>query len=153
MQQPGSTIAANRFGLGARPGELAAIGGDGRDWLRAQLTQRPPPIGDAQLGSSAAVLGEALALQRQIQQARRSGNDAQQKLPQFLKPIYTAEATARHSQAEPSERAYRGRLAPCWPCRCAVSIDCCPVPHPAIRISPSRLFAPAKATRGNKFLT
>ena len=32
-----AAIAANRFGLGARPGELAAIGGDGRDWLRAQL--------------------------------------------------------------------------------------------------------------------
>src|SRR5204862_5899887 len=30
-------LAANRFGLGARPGELAAIGGDPRGWLKAQL--------------------------------------------------------------------------------------------------------------------
>jgi uncharacterized protein (DUF1800 family) len=32
-----SAIAANRFGLGARPGELDTIGGNGRDWLGAQL--------------------------------------------------------------------------------------------------------------------
>jgi uncharacterized protein (DUF1800 family) len=33
----GAAIAANRFGLGARPGELAAIGGDPKGWLKAQL--------------------------------------------------------------------------------------------------------------------
>ncbi len=49
MQQLGSIIAANRFGLGARPGELASIGGDGRDWLRAQLKGAPPAIADARL--------------------------------------------------------------------------------------------------------
>ena len=123
MQQLGSTLAANRFGLGARPGELAAIGGDGRDWLRAQLTQRPPLIGDAQLRPSAAVLGEAFALQREIQQARRSGNDAQQKLPQFLKPIYTAEAIARFQQAVASERPFLERLTQFWTNHFAVSID------------------------------
>jgi uncharacterized protein (DUF1800 family) len=37
-----SAIAANRFGLGARPGELAAIGGSGPDWLRAQLDGPAP---------------------------------------------------------------------------------------------------------------
>ena len=29
-----SAIAANRFGLGARPGELALIGGESHEWLR-----------------------------------------------------------------------------------------------------------------------
>src|SRR4051812_18369617 len=33
----GAVIAANRFGLGARPGELAAIGADPKAWLKAQL--------------------------------------------------------------------------------------------------------------------
>jgi uncharacterized protein (DUF1800 family) len=37
---PSATIAANRFGLGARPGELRAIGADGRGWLLAQI-ERP----------------------------------------------------------------------------------------------------------------
>src|SRR5580704_3891079 len=33
-----AAIAANRFGLGARPGDLKAIAGDPRGWLKAQLT-------------------------------------------------------------------------------------------------------------------
>ena len=63
-------IAANRFGLGARPQELTAIGGDGRDWLRAQLTATPL-LADAALRSSAEILAQGLVLQRQIQAARR----------------------------------------------------------------------------------
>jgi len=36
-----ATTAANRFGLGARPGELAAAAGDSRGWLLAQLRTDP----------------------------------------------------------------------------------------------------------------
>lgn len=36
-----AAIAANRFGLGARPGEIRAIAGDPRGWLKAQLTPEP----------------------------------------------------------------------------------------------------------------
>ncbi len=38
-----AAIAANRFGFGARPGELAAIAGDPRGWVRAQLAS-PYPV-------------------------------------------------------------------------------------------------------------
>lgn len=38
-----AVIAANRFGLGARPGELAAIAADPRGWVKAQLAA-PYPI-------------------------------------------------------------------------------------------------------------
>ena len=34
-------IAANRFGLGARPGDAASIGADAKAWLLAQI-ERPP---------------------------------------------------------------------------------------------------------------
>ena len=37
-----SAIAANRFGLGARPGELDTIGGNGRDWLARAARGRHP---------------------------------------------------------------------------------------------------------------
>ena len=42
-----AAIAANRFGLGARPGELAAVGADARGWLTpssgaARRCSRPP---------------------------------------------------------------------------------------------------------------
>ncbi|MCP5432640.1 MAG: DUF1800 domain-containing protein [Alphaproteobacteria bacterium] len=42
-----AAIAANRFGLGSRPGDLAEIAGDPRGWLKAQLapeTSLPAPL-------------------------------------------------------------------------------------------------------------
>jgi uncharacterized protein (DUF1800 family) len=127
MQQLSSTIAANRFGLGARPGELATIGGDGRDWLRAQLTGAPPRLVAAELSSSAEVLSQALALRREVQVARKSGDAAQlesvQKLPQFLKPLYVAEATARLQQAVVTDRPFTERLVQFWSNHFAVSVD------------------------------
>ena len=42
-----ATVAVNRFGLGARPGEIAAVQSDPRGWLRQQLrpeTALPPPM-------------------------------------------------------------------------------------------------------------
>ena len=123
MQQLDSTIAANRFGLGARPDELASIGGDGRGWLHAQLKGAPPAVGNAQLASSSQVLGQAFALQREIQQARRSGDEAQQRLPQFLRPIYAGEATARFAQAVTTDRPFVERLTQFWSNHFAVSTD------------------------------
>lgn len=38
MSLQDAAIAANRFGLGARPGDLKAIAADPRGWLKAQLT-------------------------------------------------------------------------------------------------------------------
>jgi uncharacterized protein (DUF1800 family) len=47
MSLQDAAIAANRFGLGARPGELARIQADPRGWLRAQLAPEaalPAPL-------------------------------------------------------------------------------------------------------------
>src|SRR5271156_4601420 len=47
MSLQDAAIAANRFGLGARPGDLAQIAGDPRGWLHAQLTPEtalPAPL-------------------------------------------------------------------------------------------------------------
>jgi uncharacterized protein (DUF1800 family) len=123
MQQLSSTIAANRFGLGARPGDLAAIGGDSRDWLRAQLSAAAPVLTDEGLQGSAEILAQGFALQREIQQERRAGADVQQKLPQFLKPIYTTEATARFRAAAITERPFIERLTQFWSNHFAVSVD------------------------------
>src|SRR5215469_4819982 len=59
-----SVIAANRFGLGARPGELALIGGDTREWLRAQLRAPPPVLAAADLRPASQILAQALELRR-----------------------------------------------------------------------------------------
>src|SRR5581483_11198042 len=96
-----SAIAANRFGLGARPGELAAIGGSGPDWLRSQLDGRAPQIADQGLQSSASILTQLDDLRRALRAERvgaAGGNDrarsdagsaaaigALEKLPQLIR--------------------------------------------------------------------
>ena len=143
MQAPYlSAIAANRFGLGARPGELAVIGADPRGWLRAQLAAPPPALAAAELRSSAQILTEALQLRREIQAARKAdafansaardtatrsdepaADDIVQKLPQFLRPIYVSEVSARFQQAVATERPFLERLTQFWSNHFAVSID------------------------------
>jgi len=137
MQEPfTATIAANRFGLGARPGELNSIGSEGRDWLRAQLKGGAPLAAAGELRSSQQILAQALDLRREIRAARQqkasataaSGEDAQagallQKLPQFLRPIYLQEATAQVQQAVASERPFVERLTQFWTNHFAVSVD------------------------------
>jgi uncharacterized protein (DUF1800 family) len=128
-----AVIAANRFGLGARPGELGLIGADARGWLRAQLQAPPPALAAADLRSSAQILSQALELRREIQAQRRApaGNagvsaaedPAQQRLPQFLRPIYTAEVSARLAQSVSTERPLLERLTQFWTNHFAISID------------------------------
>jgi uncharacterized protein (DUF1800 family) len=134
-----SAIAANRFGLGARPGELAAIGGAGPDWLRAQLDGPAPLISAAGLQSSADILTQVYELRRalraQRQRSARSdgGSDstggsaaaigALKKLPQLIRPIYLAEAGARLRQSVATERPFVERLAQFWSNHFAVSVD------------------------------
>jgi uncharacterized protein (DUF1800 family) len=143
MQAPFvAAIAANRFGLGARPGELALIGGDPRGWLRTQLSAPPPPLSASELRSSVQILADALHLRREIQAARKAdaltntaaktdagksdeaaANDVLQKLPQFLRPIYVTEVTARFQQAVATDRPFLERLTQFWSNHFAVSVD------------------------------
>ena len=132
-----STIAANRFGLGARPGELASIGTNGREWLRAQLLAAAPTLASGELRSTAQILAGALQLRREIQGARKAGvfantggkaaqdatQNLQQRLPQFLRPIYVSEVTARFQQAVSSNQPFLERLTQFWSNHFAVSID------------------------------
>ena len=132
-----SAIAANRFGLGARPGELAAIAGDGRDWLEAQLRAGPPVLSDPQLRSSAQTLAQALELRQEIRARRKSAEAAAahgkagaedaaaaaQALPQFLRPIYLSEVTARLREAVSTDRPFIERLTQFWSNHFAVSVD------------------------------
>jgi uncharacterized protein (DUF1800 family) len=127
-----SAIAANRFGLGARPGELVLIGGDAREWLRAQLRAPPPELAAPALRSSAPILAQALQLRRETQAQRRQSvasaagapeDSAKLRLPQFLRPIYVAEVTARLQHAVSTERPFIERLTQFWTNHFAVSVD------------------------------
>jgi uncharacterized protein (DUF1800 family) len=119
-------IAANRFGLGARPGDLAAIGADGRDWLRTQLKGAPPALTGAQLRPSSEILAQGLRLRHELEEAKKSGtvgNQDLEKVGQYLKPIYTSEVIARFQQAAVTERPFVERLTQFWANHFAVSID------------------------------
>src|ERR1700732_2607398 len=133
-----SAIAANRFGLGARPGELASIGADGREWLRAQLRASPPAIADPQLRPSQEILAQALELRREMRAGRKSRESATagakpgaddaaaaalQRLPQFLRAIYRSEASARFREAVSTDRPLIERLTQFWSNHFAVSVD------------------------------
>jgi uncharacterized protein (DUF1800 family) len=118
-----SAIAANRFGLGARPGELVAIGADPRGWLEEQLRHGPPLRPEGTLQGSAQILANALELRRQIQAERKAGEDVQQRLPLFLRPIYVSEANARLAAAVESDRPFVERLTQFWGNHFAVSVD------------------------------
>jgi uncharacterized protein (DUF1800 family) len=126
-----SAIAANRFGLGARPGELTSIGGSGRDWLRAQLDGPAPEIADDGLQDSASILAQVYDLRQTIRAARAGGEaagsaaaiGALKKLPQLIRPIYQAEAGARFRESVATDRPFVERLTQFWANHFAVSVD------------------------------
>jgi uncharacterized protein (DUF1800 family) len=127
-----AAIAANRFGLGARPGELDTVEKDPDGWLRRQLQGAPPVLADPALKPSAATLQQALELRQQLAEARREkqqgDDDAAKvatalKLPALYRPIYIDEAYARFSQAVSTDRPFLERLTQFWTNHFAVSID------------------------------
>src|SRR5262245_33144126 len=60
-----AAIAANRFGLGARPGELETVGSDPRGWLTRQLHGTPPVLAGAGLKPSSDTLARVLDLRKE----------------------------------------------------------------------------------------
>jgi uncharacterized protein (DUF1800 family) len=126
-----AAIAANRFGLGARPGELAAIGADPGGWLLRQIKGKPPVLEAEGLESCADTLAKALESRRQKVEARRekdTGDDKEQvaaalKLPAIYRPVYVDEMVARFSHSITTERPFLERLTQFWSNHFAVSVD------------------------------
>ena len=122
-------IAANRLGLGARPGELGRLGSDPVGWLNAQLAGRPPVVAGEGLRSCAEIISQSLDLRREIREARAAANgdaaalQAVLKLPQIYRPLYVAETTARFRQAVTTDRPFLERLTQFWTNHFAVSVD------------------------------
>jgi uncharacterized protein (DUF1800 family) len=132
-----AAIAANRFGLGAKPGDLAVIGTDARGWLEAQLRGPAPALSATSLRPTADILSEAAALRQQIQALRRSAPSAGdasanastdalaavKRLPALFRPIYIAEVQARLRNAVATDRPWIERLVYFWSNHFAVSVD------------------------------
>jgi uncharacterized protein (DUF1800 family) len=118
-------IAVLRFGLGAKPGDLAAAADDPRAWLRAQ-TKGPAPL----------AVNSALAPSDQIFAALIAARDEKQKMKQdadvkvafnaireAYQPHYRAQVLARAQSAALTARPFAERLVHFWSNHFAVSAD------------------------------
>lgn len=148
MRESGNAASAavNRFGLGAKPGELASVR-EPRAWLEAQIA-RGSDAGDAFAGlpTSLDYLRQQAALQatrrqlkggggarRRFLQLRPSAADAEAgaaALKQALKPYREAERTdawaeaaARYRLATVTDTPFVERLVHFWSNHFAVSVD------------------------------
>lgn len=144
-----TTVALNRFGLGARPGDAPPR--DPRRWLLQQFDRfEPMPRALAQVPARAAVvaeLGEYVAAQRMFAQGRRQqlrrasvsaqpmpqqadaepGDPVKRYLRRSIHDNYLVMSSARLSSALASDSPFVERLVHFWANHFAVSVDKLPV--------------------------
>lgn len=127
MRETDAAVAANRFGLGAAPGELRSLGKDARAALKSQLGGAPPLVADP-LPASHELLAGAQELRGDRQEPAGGGAPAPlasavKTLRELYAPAYAADVLARTRQAVGSQRSFIERLVQFWSNHFAVSVD------------------------------
>ncbi len=130
-----SASAVNRFGLGAKPGEIAAAS-DARGWLHAQLRVQPRSDAFRGLLDSLELLRREAALRQARRSAREAGREgaisarmpADTKKPQdpqrqALYQVALSDVAARYRVAAETTQPFVERLVHFWSNHFAVSID------------------------------
>jgi len=128
-----TVIAANRFGLGARPGELQEIDANPRDWLLGQL--RGPsrlPAEVRQLPDTASVLLEVQEVREMQRNAKRGldddpAPDVVQKFGAIVRRHYLEQTDVKFRLATSTDLPFHERLVNFWANHFAVSADKQPV--------------------------
>src|ERR1700676_1457200 len=133
-------VAVLRFGLGARPGDLAAARGDPRAWLRAQIKGAVPLAGNTPLAASDRIFTEFLSARDKSQEMKReaaqfsanrhSTADPEAAAAPAFNPVrdaylphYRAQVLARAQSAALTTRPFAERLVHFWTNHFAVSAD------------------------------
>jgi uncharacterized protein (DUF1800 family) len=121
-------IAVLRFGLGARPGDLAAAAGEPRAWLMAQVRGAAPLAVNTPLAPSDEVFAAFLAAREQRRKMRQDsaalGADALvNAVREAYQPHYRAQVLARAQSAALTTRPFAERLVHFWCNHFAVSAD------------------------------
>jgi uncharacterized protein (DUF1800 family) len=121
-------IATNRFGLGARPGELSSVASDPRGWLREQVRgRRELPAQIKALPSSAAAFEQYQRGREGRREAREMADRDEvaekviESLRETLLPMYREQVAARYRVAARSTESFRERLVHFWTNHFAVS--------------------------------
>jgi uncharacterized protein (DUF1800 family) len=112
-----ASIAATRFGLGARPGEIAALRADPIAALKAQIQPdgADQPVGDFE--SSVQRVTDLRSLQQQRRQARMQGDanpDPVKEAQKMIRQGAGQEFLARVALAGQTDAAFRERWALFW---------------------------------------
>jgi len=123
-------IAVLRFGLGARPGDLAAAAGDPRAWLRTQMAGAVPLAGDTPLAPSQQIFAEVLEAREERKEMKAleaaqpdAGKAAFNVLRNAYVPHYRAQVLARAQSAALTARPFAERLVHFWTNHFAISAD------------------------------
>jgi uncharacterized protein (DUF1800 family) len=123
-------IAVLRFGLGAKPGELAAASADPRAWLTAQIKGAVPLASSTALAPSDQIFAGLIAArdQRQEMKAAAAQSSADAKVAfnavrEAYLPHYRAQVLARAQSAALTDRPFAERLVHFWGNHFAVSAD------------------------------
>lgn len=124
-----NVIATNRFGLGARPGEIAHVSSDPREWLLAQVRGSralPEPIATLTNSADLFRIGQRARMERnQTRDEKTAGQDARKisAVRQTLAPVFLEQVAARYRVAVSSRESFRERLVHFWCNHFAVSAD------------------------------
>jgi uncharacterized protein (DUF1800 family) len=112
-----ASIAANRFGFGAKPGELDSIAQDPRAWLSRQLAAEAPRA--AGTPAWPAQLAEFLRMRRE----RKTDLDGVKMVRKALRQQFRAAAAQRTIDAANSPTPFRERLVQFWSNHFTVSVQ------------------------------
>ena len=124
MTRDRAASAANRFGLGARPGDLQAIGGDPRGWLLAQLQGDGGMDAFASLPSSRHYLHQEAQARRLRKAApRATAGEAAQATFRRMRQDQQQELDLRLHHALDTADGFSERLVRFWSNHFAVSAD------------------------------
>ena len=122
-------IAVLRFGLGAKPGELAAAAEQPRAWLMSQIRGPAPLAVNTALAPSDQIFAGLLAArderQTMKQESAAQGADAKvfNAIRAAYQPHYRAQVLARAQSAALTTRPFAERLVHFWSNHFAVSAD------------------------------
>ncbi|MEM6627514.1 MAG: DUF1800 family protein [Pseudomonadota bacterium] len=107
-------LAATRFGLGAKDGDIQSASADPEGWLHAQLVQMAgKDFPDAPLKSSQAHMTDAFAY-IQHKRAQTADEAVERAFRDSARQTTIAEITARTSYATTTENAFHERLVRFW---------------------------------------
>ncbi len=123
-------IAVLRFGLGAKPGDLAAAGAEPRAWLMSQIRGPVALAVDTPLAPSDQIFAGLLAARderrKMNQESAAQGADAKaafNAVREAYQPHYRAQVLARAQSAALTARPFAERLVHFWSNHFAVSAD------------------------------